>query len=91
MIGFMDGSKATLDLATFLFKRISLRAFTLRARPDDFKAAIARAIRGKVWPLIEQQKIKPIVHSTFGFEEAHRAHELMESGGHIGKIVLIIK
>jgi NADPH2:quinone reductase len=53
-----------------------------------FKAAIAAALREKVWPLIEQRRIKPVIHSTFPAAEAARAHELMESNQHIGKIVL---
>ncbi|MGH8717787.1 MAG: NAD(P)H-quinone oxidoreductase [Burkholderiales bacterium] len=88
LIGFMAGAKTTIDLAEFLFKRASLRAFTLRSRPNEFKAVIASALRNKVWPLIESGKIKPVVHATFPFDAATQAHALMESGSHIGKIVL---
>ena len=90
IVGFMGGAKATLDLSQFLFKRASLRAFTLRSRSNDYKAGIARALRDKVWPLIEQQKINPVVHATFRLEEAARAHEMLEAGAHIGKIVLTL-
>ncbi|MGH8728978.1 MAG: NAD(P)H-quinone oxidoreductase [Burkholderiales bacterium] len=90
MIGFMGGATATLDLARFLFKRASLRAFTLRSRSNEFKAAIANALREKVWPLIESGKVKPVIHATFTLEEASRAHSLMEEGSHIGKIVLTL-
>jgi NADPH2:quinone reductase len=89
-IGFMGGAKAELDLAQFLFKRASLRAFTLRSRSNAFKGAIARALREKVWPLIAEQKIRPVVYATFPLHDAGRAHEMMESGAHIGKIALAV-
>jgi NADPH2:quinone reductase len=90
LIGFMSGGKTTIDLAQFLFKRATLSAFTLRSRSNEFKAAIAGALRERVWPLIEQGKIKPVVHAVFELNDAPRAHELMESGTHIGKIVLTV-
>jgi NADPH2:quinone reductase len=52
------------------------------------KAAIANELRERVWPLLEKGAVKPIVHATFPLEEARRAHELMESSSHLGKIVL---
>jgi NADPH2:quinone reductase len=56
----------------------------------EFKAAIAHALRNKVWPLIEAGKIKPVVHATFPLAQAAKAHALMESSTHIGKIVLTV-
>jgi len=61
---------------------------TLRARPLAFKATLALALRANVWPLLEQQKVKPIVHSVFAASNTSAAHALMESGTHVGKIVL---
>ena len=69
---------------------------TLRARPVVFKAAIARALRERVWPLLESGAIRPVVHATFPVLQgadgwpsgAARAHALMESGAHVGKIIL---
>jgi NADPH2:quinone reductase len=90
MIGFMDGPRAELDLAQFLFKRARLLAFTLRSRSEDFKAKIAMRLRERVWPLIEAGKIRPVVHSTLPLVEAELAQKEMESGRHIGKIVLEI-
>jgi NADPH2:quinone reductase len=62
----------------------------LRPRPVEFKAAIARSLREKVWPLIESGKIKPVIHATFPLEQAAKAHEMLEGGEHIGKIVLTV-
>jgi NADPH2:quinone reductase len=63
---------------------------TLRARSVEFKYAIAQRLRQKIWPLLEAEKIKPVIYKTFSFEEASKAHALMESGAHIGKIVLVV-
>ena len=61
---------------------------TLRARDPDFKGAIAENLRKTVWPLIESGEIRPVIHQTFQLGEAAKAHALMESSQHIGKIVL---
>jgi NADPH2:quinone reductase len=61
---------------------------TLRPRPVVFKAAIADALKKNVWPLLEKGAIKPVIHSVFPAAEAAKAHALMESNQHIGKIVL---
>jgi NADPH2:quinone reductase len=53
-----------------------------------FKAAIAQSLKKNVWPLVEAGKIKPVIHSTFPAAEAAKAHALMESNQHVGKIVL---
>jgi NADPH2:quinone reductase len=79
-----------VDLVEILRRRLTLTGSTLRPRPVEFKAAIARALREKIWPLIEAGKIKPVVYATFPLEQAAKAHELMESGEHIGKIVLTL-
>jgi len=60
----------------------------LRPRPVADKAAIARALREKVWPLIEAKQVRPIIGRTFPLAEAAAAHRLMESSAHIGKILL---
>jgi NADPH2:quinone reductase len=88
LIATLGGSKATVDLMEILRRRLLLTGSTLRPRPVEFKAAIARTLREKVWPLIEAGKVKPIIYATFPLEQAAKAHELMESGEHIGKIVL---
>jgi NADPH2:quinone reductase len=54
----------------------------------EFKAAIAQQLRQKVWPLLDQGKITPVIHATFPLTEVAKAHALMESSAHVGKIVL---
>jgi len=90
LIATLGGSKATVDLMEILRRRLVLTGSTLRPRTVEFKAAIARALREKVWPLIESGKIKPVIHATFPLEEAAKAHAMMEAGEHIGKIVLTV-
>jgi putative PIG3 family NAD(P)H quinone oxidoreductase len=88
-IGLMGGaSTATVDLGDILRRRLTVTGSTLRARTVEEKGAIADALRGEVWPLLETGRIAPVVHRTFPLEEAAAAHRLMESSGHIGKIVL---
>ncbi len=87
-IAFLGGSKVTLDLMALMRNRITLTGSTLRPREVEFKAAIARALREKVWPLIAAGRIRPVIDSVFPLAEAARAHERMESSAHIGKIVL---
>jgi len=89
MIAYLGGSKAVVDLGEIMRRRLTLTGSTLRARPVEFKARIADALRSKVWPLIESGKIKPVIHATFKLVEASKAHQLMESGAHIGKIMLV--
>jgi NADPH2:quinone reductase len=88
IIALLGGSKATVDLNDVLRRRLTITGSTLRPRPVEFKAAIARSLREKVWPLIEAGRIKPVIYATFPLAEAAKAHALMESGEHIGKIVL---
>jgi putative PIG3 family NAD(P)H quinone oxidoreductase len=87
-IAVMNGPKANINLATIMLKRLTLTGSTLRPRGVDEKARIARALLAQVWPLLESGEIKPIVHAVFKLEKAADAHSLMESGRHIGKIIL---
>ena len=88
IIAFLGGSKATVFLNDILRRRLTVTGSALRPRSVEFKGAIARNLREKVWPLIESGKIKAIIHETFPLAEASKAHALMESSAHIGKIVL---
>lgn len=90
LIATLGGSKATIDLMEVMRRRLHLTGSTLRPRSVEFKADIARKLREKVWPLLESGKIKPVIHATFPLKEAARAHEMMEAGAHIGKIVLTV-
>lgn len=88
-IAFLKGSRAEVDFLPVMLKRLMLTGSTLRARPDSDKRQIAEKLVENIWPLIEAGKIKPQVFQTFPLEQAAQAHELMESSGHIGKIVLL--
>jgi putative PIG3 family NAD(P)H quinone oxidoreductase len=90
-IGFMGGSaSAQLDLGQVLRRRLTVTGSTLRPRTVAEKGQIAAALRAEVWPLLEQGRVKPIVHRTFPLAQAAEAHRLMESSGHVGKIVLVV-
>jgi NADPH2:quinone reductase len=90
IIAFLGGSKATLNLNDILRRRLTVTGSALRPRSVEFKGAIAKNLRGKVWPLVEAGKIKAVIHKTFPLAEASKAHALMESSAHIGKIVLTV-
>ncbi|MFK7901570.1 MAG: NAD(P)H-quinone oxidoreductase [Nitratireductor sp.] len=87
-IAFLEGAKHEVNFVKLMMKRLTHTGSTLRARSDAFKAQIAIALQEQVWPLIESQKVKPILYETFGLKDAAKAHTLMESNSHIGKIVL---
>jgi NADPH:quinone reductase len=72
-----------------MLKRLTYTGSTLRTRPPEFKARIAAELRDKVWPKIESGAIRIVTHKAFPLSEAARAHALMESAGHTGKILLI--
>jgi len=88
VIAVQGGTKSAFDAGLLLRKRIAITGSTLRPRPVAYKARLARELRERVWPLIEAGRIKPVVHRTFPAEQAAQAHALMESGTHVGKIVL---
>lgn len=87
-IATLGGSKATIDAGTIMRRRLTLTGSTLRVRPVAFKAALARQLHEKVWPLLEAGKLRPVIHQVFPAAEAASAHALMESSAHIGKLVL---
>ncbi|HWC99255.1 MAG TPA: NAD(P)H-quinone oxidoreductase [Candidatus Sulfopaludibacter sp.] len=88
IIATLGGSAATIDVAKLMRRRLTVTGSTLRPRSVEFKAAIARRLQDVVWPLIETGKIRPVIHQIFPAAQAAQAHALMESGAHIGKIVL---
>ncbi len=89
-LAFALGSKVDINLMPVMLKRLTYTGSTLRTRSPAFKEKIAQELEAKVWPLIESGKIRPVVHATFPLAEAAKAHALMESGTHIGKIVLTV-
>jgi NADPH2:quinone reductase len=88
IIAVQGGTKSEINAGLVLRRRLTITGSTLRPRPVAFKAAIARSLRQHVWPLIESGQIKPVIHSAFPAAEAAKAHVLMESNQHVGKIVL---
>jgi NADPH:quinone reductase len=88
IIAFLRGPKSELDLEQVMRKRLIVTGSTLRPRPVAFKAAIAQALKARIWPEFESGRIGPVIDSTFPLAEGRAAHERLESGAHIGKIVL---
>jgi NADPH:quinone reductase len=88
IIAVQGGVDAQFNAGLVLRRRLVITGSTLRQRPVAFKADIARSLREKVWPLLEQGKVKPVIHSTFVAGDAAKAHALMETNAHIGKIIL---
>ncbi|MDO9360290.1 MAG: NAD(P)H-quinone oxidoreductase [Polaromonas sp.] len=88
IIAVQGGVKAEFNAGVVLRKRLTITGSTLRPRPVAFKAAIAKALLERVWPLVTSGAIKPVIHSTFPAADAAKAHTLMESNQHVGKIVL---
>lgn len=87
-IAIQKGPKAEINLLTVMLKRLTIAGSTLRPRDIIFKAGIARKLLEKVWPLLSDGQIKPVIDSTFLLCDAAKAHERMESSQHIGKIIL---
>ena len=88
IIALQGGVKAEFNAGSVLRRRLTITGSTLRPRSIAFKAAIARALRAQVWPMLEARTVRPVIHSTFAAADAAQAHALMESSHHIGKIVL---
>ncbi|MCZ8257903.1 MAG: NAD(P)H-quinone oxidoreductase [Polaromonas sp.] len=88
IIALQGGTKAELNAGLVLRKRLTITGSTLRPRSIEFKAAVAKALKEKVWPLIASGAVRPVIHSTFAAADAAKAHALMESNQHVGKIVL---
>lgn len=91
IIALLGGPKGTVDFNQVLRRRLTITGSTLRPRPVAFKAAIAAALREKVWPLLEAGALRPVVHATFPLEQAARAHAMMEAGDNVGKIILKVQ
>ncbi len=90
LIALPRGAKAELNFATLMFRRLTITGSSLRARTVEQKGALARAVRERVWPLLESGQVRPVVHARFPLAEAAAAHRLMEAGTHVGKILLTV-
>jgi NADPH:quinone reductase len=88
IIAVQGGTKAEFNAGLVLRRRLHITGSTLRPRPVAFKAAIARQLRERAWPLLSEGRVKPVIHKVFEASQAAQAHALMESNQHIGKIVL---
>ena len=88
-IAIQRGPRAELSLLDIMRKRLTFTGSTLRARDTAFKAAVAEELRAKVWPHLESGEIRPIIDSKFPLEKAADAHRRIDSGDHVGKIVLV--
>lgn len=89
-IAIQNGPKTEANLLPIMLKRLIITGSTLRARHTAFKSKIASQLLEKVWPLLESGKIEPVINTTFPLEQADKAHKLMESSQHIGKIILTV-
>ena len=89
-IAFLKASKTEIDLMQVMRRRLTLTGSTLRPRSVAEKGAIAQALEARVWPRLAAREVAPVIHGTFPLAEAPAAHRLMESGAHIGKIVLTV-
>lgn len=89
-IAFLNGPKAEVNFSRLMMKRLTHTGSTLRPRTIAEKAAIARELEEKVWPLLIEGRCKPVIHARFPLAQAAQAHALMESNAHIGKIVLTV-
>jgi NADPH2:quinone reductase len=87
-LAFDRGARVEINIAPIMLKRIVWTGSTLRPRPPEFKAAVARELEERVWPLFGQGRLRTVTSRVFPFDEARRAHEAMEAGGHSGKILL---
>ena len=89
-IAFLTGPTAEINFAQIMARRLTVTGSTLRPQSTLAKARIAAELKAKVWPLLDAGRIGPVMDSEFALEDAAKAHERIESAGHIGKIVLKI-
>jgi putative PIG3 family NAD(P)H quinone oxidoreductase len=90
-LAFAQGSRVEVNLMPVMLKRLTYMGSTLRTRPSEFKARVAQELEAQVWPRIESGAIRVVTHHTFPLAEAAKAHALMESAGHVGKILLEVR
>jgi putative PIG3 family NAD(P)H quinone oxidoreductase len=88
VIGLQGGATGELDLSALMQKRGAIIATTLRHRPSDEKSAIMASVREHVWPLLEAGSVRPVVDQIFAMDDVVRAHEHVDSGAHVGKVVI---
>ncbi len=89
VIGMQKGRRAELDLARLLARRATVTGTLLRSRPAHEKARIVHEVLTHVWPMVEDGRVRPVVHARVPLDEAARAHEMLESGQVFGKVLLV--
>ncbi|WP_109524903.1 NAD(P)H-quinone oxidoreductase [Nocardia aurea] len=89
IIGLQGGARAELDLGALLAKRASVHGTTLRNRPVEEKGAIVRSVVENVWPLVGAGAVRPVVYAEVPMSQASEAHRMLDSGEHIGKILIV--
>ncbi len=87
-LAFNMGSKVEINLMPVMLKRLVYTGSTLRSRSPEFKAEVAAALKAQVWPLFAEGRLRPVTHMVLPFAEAAKAHAIMETAGHRGKILL---
>lgn len=90
IIAVQGGVKANMNVLPIMKKRLTITGSTLRPRDNAFKSAIADRLKENVWPLLENGSVKPIIDKTFLLEQAAAAHQYLENGDHVGKIILTL-
>lgn len=91
IIAVQKGPNVNLNILPVMLKRLTITGSTLRPRDNIFKADITRKLQKHIWPLIEEGKIKPVIDKIFDMDHIKSAHEYMEKGNHMGKIIIKIK
>ena len=89
-IAFQNGSTAEINFMTMMLKRQTITGSTLRPQSTDAKARMAASLREIVWPLLNQGRIRPVIHATYPLANAADAHRAMEASSHVGKIILTL-
>ncbi|WP_169984018.1 MULTISPECIES: NAD(P)H-quinone oxidoreductase [unclassified Microbispora] len=89
VIGMQGGTKGELDLGMLLAKRAAVHATALRSRSADDKGVICRGVVDNVWPLVAAGSVRPVVHERIPLDQAARAHQALEEGEHVGKLLLV--
>lgn len=91
-IAFLGGAKAKeIKLGQIMMKRLTITGSTMRARTTEEKASITQGLKNQVWPLLEQGQCIPMIYKTFNFEQIQNAHAALDTGEHVGKVVVEVK
>lgn len=87
-IAMQKGRTVEVDLFQIMSKRLIMTGSTLRPQPVSVKGAIAKDLKKNIWPLIARKKIRCVIDSIYTLDEAQKAHEHLEAGNHVGKVIL---